>query len=86
MGGLTSPVRGTKCWKMETPAVAGASLRFTTVIDFNAVEVPVNHTAQFMNYIHTEQAYIDFCRFILTFYRLSRAIHTSKSQLGTITN
>ena len=28
---------------METPAVAGASLRFTTVIDFPK-EVPVNHT------------------------------------------
>jgi hypothetical protein len=27
---------------METPAVAGASLRFTTVIDFPR-EVPVNH-------------------------------------------
>lgn len=27
---------------METPAVAGASLRFTTVIDFPK-EVPVNH-------------------------------------------
>lgn len=33
---------------METPAVAGASLRFTTVIDFGAkAKVPVNHTVQF---------------------------------------
>ena len=38
MGGLTATERGTKCWKMETPAVAGASLRFTTVIDFNKLK------------------------------------------------
>ena len=30
---------------METPAVAGASLRFTTVIDFPK-EVPVNHVSK----------------------------------------
>ena len=47
-----------ECGQMETPAVAGASLRFTTVIDFNKVEVPVNHMAQFMYNISFGQYYI----------------------------
>ena len=33
----------TNCSKLETPAVAGASLRFTTVVDFPKKEVPVEH-------------------------------------------
>ena len=50
--------------QMETPAVAGASLRFTTVIDFNPkAEVPVNHTGQFIHNNLFEQDYLPLYQF-----------------------
>lgn len=68
MGALTATVRGTKCWKMETPAVAGASLRFTTVIDFGArAKVPVNHTQQFNTNNSIQQDNIMFYLYYISF-------------------